>query len=196
MAYHHDSRRIFVGQDNGAIMVCCCDFSSECKLELVRLSVSTRRCLQLTIFLSLFGMQLLLNGWTSWQFTWDIHGRAANKQGFFWLDVSQLASRSHWAISVAVGPNNYTSSRNYFEEYIKLGRAPWQGANRGCELRLACIWPGTWLCLCHHAPISGFSCCKSFYDVEISTLALKFQEAELVLFPSEKSSFCLSVLVL
>lgn len=23
MAYHHDSRRIFVGQDNGAIMVSC-----------------------------------------------------------------------------------------------------------------------------------------------------------------------------
>lgn len=45
MAYHHDSRRIFVGQDNGAIMVCCCDFSSECKLKLVRLSVSTRQLL-------------------------------------------------------------------------------------------------------------------------------------------------------
>uniref|UniRef100_A0A8B9MVB8 WD repeat and FYVE domain-containing protein 2 n=1 Tax=Accipiter nisus TaxID=211598 RepID=A0A8B9MVB8_9AVES len=64
MAYHHDSRRIFVGQDNGAIMVSCCDFSSECGLELLRLSVSTRCFWQLIIcFLSLlFGMQLPLNG--------------------------------------------------------------------------------------------------------------------------------------
>lgn len=149
MAYHHDSRRIFVGQDNGAIMVSCCDFSSECGLELLRLSVSTRRFWQLIIcFLSVrFGMQLPLNGWTSWQFTWVVHGRTASKQGFFWLDVSQLASRSHCAISIAVDPNNYTLSRNYFEEYIKLGRVPWQCANRGCELPLACIWPEVWICL-------------------------------------------------
>lgn len=60
MAYHHDSRRIFVGQDNGAIMVSC-DFSSEWRLQLLKLSMC---CWQLIVcFLSIhFGMQLLLNG--------------------------------------------------------------------------------------------------------------------------------------
>lgn len=50
--------------------------------------------------------------------------------------------------------------------------------NRVCELQLACIWPEVWICLYLAMHVSGFFCCRPFYDVEISTLALKLQEAQ------------------
>lgn len=146
MAYHHDSRRIFVGQDNGAIMVSCCDFSSECRLELLRLPMC---CWQLIVcFLSIhFGMQLLLNGWASWQLSWDICGRTA-KQRLFWLDVSQVASRSPWAISAGVVPNNFSLPRSCFEgSTVSWAELPWWCSDRGRELQLVCSWPGVWICL-------------------------------------------------
>lgn len=159
MAYHHDSRRIFVGQDNGAIMVSCCDFSSECRLELLRLSMC---CWQLIVcFLSIhFGMQLLLNGWASWQLSWDVCGRAA-KQRFFWLDVSQVASRRPWAISAAVGPHNLTLPRSCFEGSTLSWAECHGGALTGVvncswfapgqEYGSVCILPCThlWICLLH-----------------------------------------------
>lgn len=171
MAYHHDSRRIFVGQDNGAIMVSC-DFSSECRLDLLRLSMC--RWQLIVCFLSIhFGMQLLLNGWASWQFSWDVHGRTA-KQRFFWLDVSQVASRSPWAISAAVGPSSYALPRSWFEGSTVSWAECHGGALTGVvncswfapgqEYGSVCILPCTrlWICLL-----------QIFYDVEISTLALK-----------------------
>lgn len=167
MAYHHDSRRIFVGQDNGAIMVNCCDFSSECRLELLRLSMC---CWQLIVcFLSIHrGMQLLLNGWASWQFSWDICGRTA-RQRFFWLDMSQVASRSPGAISAAVDPNNYILPRSCFEGSTVSwaechGGAPTGGLNcswfaPGQEYGSVCILPCShlWMCL-----LQIFLCCRNF----------------------------------
>lgn len=192
MAYHHDSRRIFVGQDNGAIMVSCCDFSAECRLELLRLPMC---CWQLIVcFLSIhFGMRLLLNSWASWQFSWDICGRAA-KQRFFWLDVIQVASRSPWAISAAVDPNNYTWPSSCFEGSTVSWAECHGGALTevvnfcwfapGQEYGSVCILP---------TYISGFACCRSFYNVEISTLALKFYEAEFISFLAGNSLFSLCI---
>lgn len=51
--------------------------------------------------------------------------------------------------------------------------------NRVCELQLACIWPEVWICLYVAMHVCGFLCCRPFYDVEISTLALKLQKARL-----------------
>lgn len=168
MAYHHDSRRIFVGQDNGAIMVSCCDFSFECRLELLRLSMC---CWQLTVcFLSIHcGMQLLLNGWASWQFSWDVCGRTA-KQRFFWLDVGQVASRSPWALSAAVDPNNYILPSCCFEgstvswaechggALTVVWNCSWFAPARSMDLSVSChAHTHLWICL-----LQIFLWCRNF----------------------------------
>lgn len=137
MAYHHDSRRIFVGQDNGAIMVSCLTFFS----MWIRIAQIVREYQALLAadnfsFLSFWNAVI-----TIWLDSLTVHLSCILedcKEGFTCLDVSQLDSRNHCGISVAMSLDCYALQLIISRSILSWMKCP-AGTLTGIVMQLAYI---------------------------------------------------------